>query len=83
MEEGIKIAVNCKEHSKIVQEHLFKLGGWWYGRGSNRPTYKSSPYLFMTKSGWMTRSVNSDQLYFMNHRYKEVTLKELINMVNK
>lgn len=79
--QDMKIRIRDAEHSKQVQECLFKLGFGWSGYQKTLQ-FTDEPYMFAEESGTgITYASESDELYFSNEPSKEVTLEDLQAML--
>jgi hypothetical protein len=80
--QNMKIRINNPEHSKEVQECLFKLGYMW--NSQLFPTVwraEDADNLFTYKSGKIYCAADTGQEYFVEHNNTEVTLEDLRAML--
>lgn len=75
----LKFRVYSKEHSKAIQEVLFKLGYSWIGYQDIKYTYGS--YLYVESDGCIMHGQEKD--FFNTDLSKESTLDELYKMLNE
>ena len=82
--ENLKILVANEAESKEAQELFFELGYYWAYKnlGKKLLLSKKDVYLFAESDGTLGTGTHQDEVFFKNWRGKEITLKELRDMVN-
>lgn len=80
--KDMKFRIQNEQHSKEIQECLFKLGFAWKAYKNRKVQYTEAAYLF---AYWENKSITKSELgdgnYFKNHDSVETTLEELKQML--
>jgi hypothetical protein len=74
--KNMKFRVESEEHSKLIQDELFKLGFSWFG-GNQTHQHTSAKGIFTGENGEKSLTWTSDSVWVEEHANTEYKLEEI------